>query len=297
MAGHAVPDLPDVSGVYLFKRGDEIIYVGKAKSLRKRVASYFAKQHADWKVQALIREHSRIDHIVTHTEIEAQLLEAQLIKQHQPKYNVLLKSGQPFVYILFTKEFLPQCKLVRNKKEKGSYFGPFIHKQKARAVYNYVIETFRLYICNVKVKGGCLHYHLGLCAGTCLDEFDRAGYLFRLELAQKLLSGKYEASLQALQIQLKRYNIEMAFEKARNLHYYVQNLETIFHTLQTKFSQDRYATQTFLATAPDPLRALSAQETAVELQQLLGLEKPPQTIDCFDVSHFQSQQIIGASVR
>ena len=106
------------------------------RNLLKRVASYFLKQQDDWKVKALIEEHTTIEHIVTHSEHEALLLEAQLIKQYQPKYNVLLKSGNPFLYLLFTHEpekDLPQFLVVRTKSRHGTYFGPFIHKRDARS--------------------------------------------------------------------------------------------------------------------------------------------------------------------
>ena len=100
--------LPNKPGVYLFKDGaNTIIYVGKATSLRQRVASYFHNKGKDWKIDSLLAEHRSIEHIVTGTETEASLLEAHLIRMYQPKYNVLLKTGQPFVYILFTNDQIP----------------------------------------------------------------------------------------------------------------------------------------------------------------------------------------------
>jgi excinuclease ABC subunit C len=290
-------NLPNVPGVYLFKKDGLLLYVGKAKSLRKRVQTYFNKREKDWKIDALLSEYTTIEHIATKTEIEAELLEAQLIKEHQPKYNVLLKSGQPFVYILFTKGPLPELLLVRNKKIQGTYFGPFLHKQKARSAYRYLIETFRLYLCHKKISNGCLHYHLGVCAGMCLDTFDQEGYLFRLRLAQELLKGHYAASLRDLNAQIKAYTKALEFEKAQNLHHYAQNLESIFQTLKAKFSQEVYEKEAFLVTAPPELTALRTQEAGQQLQQLFHLPAPPHTIDCFDVSHFQGRQIVGSCIR
>lgn len=297
MAHTELQNLPNLPGVYLFKKDGLLLYVGKAKSIRKRVASYFKTPQTDWKVDALLKEYNSLEHIVTQNEIEAELLEAKLIREHQPKYNVLLKSGQPFVYLLFTKGSLPELLLVRNKKQAGTYFGPFLHKQKARAVYRYLIETFQLYLCHQKIPNGCLHYHLGICAGQCRDDFDKDAYLFRLNLAKELLKGHYEESLEALNQQITAYSTEMAFEQAQRLHYYQQNLESIFHTLQTRFSADKYAAETFMATAPSPLRTLRTQEAAKTLQEFFQLPHPPVTIDCFDVSHFQSKQIVGSCVR
>ena len=121
-----------------------ILYIGKAKSLKKRVASYFAKQKEDWKINALLEEYATIEHIVTHTESEALLLEVQMVKEYQPKYNTLLKSGNPFLYVVFTHEEIPQLIIVRYKNIKGTYFGPFIQKIDARRVHDYLIKTFQI---------------------------------------------------------------------------------------------------------------------------------------------------------
>src|ERR1700679_2972343 len=134
--------IPKHAGVYLFKDAqNQVIYIGKAKDLKTRVNSYFQKFGKDWKIDALLEEQAEIDWVLTNTEHEALLLEAQLVKEHKPKYNVLLRDGQPFVYIMISQEPLPELKLVRNKKEKGTYFGPFIHKRQARGVCQFLIET------------------------------------------------------------------------------------------------------------------------------------------------------------
>lgn len=176
--------LPKAPGIYLFKDKDNhVIYIGKAKSIQKRVSSYFQKQHNDWKVQALVEEHADIDYILTKNEAEALLLEAQLIRDHKPKYNVLLTTGQPFIYIVFTKDDLVKVEIVRNKETKGTYFGPFLQKMQARKAYAYLIRTFKLYLCNKKIANGCLDYHLEKCAGICKTDFDIQDYNFRISLA------------------------------------------------------------------------------------------------------------------
>ena len=142
--------LPKAPGVYLFKDlSGCVIYTGKAKNIYKRVQSYFSKQKTDWKVRALLQEHADIDYILTKNETEALLLEAQIIRAHKPKFNVLLKEGQPFVYILFTspKSGISKVELVRNKKRQGKYFGPFLHKRQARSAFQYLVSTFRLNLC------------------------------------------------------------------------------------------------------------------------------------------------------
>lgn len=291
-------DLPSVPGVYLFKdAGGRIIYVGKAKSLKKRVANYFHRHNTDWKIDGLLKEHSSIDHIVTHSEHEALLLEAQLVKEHNPKYNVLLKGGQPFVWVLFTKAPLPQIQLVRSKKRKGTYFGPFMHKKQARSAHEYIRSTFKLNWCKKKIPGGCLNYHLDLCAGSCRDGFDDATYLFRVQLAINLLKGHYKQSLKVLQAKIKEYTENLEFEKARNLHNYLSNLEVIFNTLKTRFTETKYEKEIFLATTPIWRATQEDHSLAQKVQDTLNLSMAPATIDCFDISHFQSNAIVGSCIR
>jgi len=289
--------LPLLPGVYLFKRETEILYVGKAKSLKKRIASYFNKQSTDWKVRALIDEATHIDHILTRSEHEALLLEAQLIRDNKPKYNVLLKNGQPFVYIYKTTDALPRLELVRTKKKKGVYFGPFLCKKQARAVYQYLLNTFQLNLCTQTIKTGCLRFHLQKCAGNCKADFDKEAYLFRLELALNLLEGQYKKSLNALKIEIKKHSEAFEFEKARNLHTYAQHIETVFDALRTGFSENRYEKDIFLVTAPLSNKIESAHKASEQLQELLQLPKIPITIDCFDISHFQGNFMVGSCIR
>jgi len=290
-------NLPLLPGVYLFKKGTEILYIGKAKCLKKRVASYFAKRGTDWKIDSLISEYTHIDHIITHNETEALLLEAQLIRDNKPRFNVLLKSGQPFIYILFTADDPRQLLITRNKKTKGIYFGPFLHKKQARSAYSYIMNTFKLTMCTMKIENGCLRYHLGLCAGNCIPNFNLTDYKIRVELALDLLQGHYNQSLKKITQQIKIYTQQLEFEKARTMYYYLKNLDIIFTTIQTKFSEKKYEREIFLTTAPINTKLLEDPHIGTKIQQLLSLHKAPQTIDCFDISHFQSTYMVGSSIR
>ena len=290
-------DFPLLPGVYLFKKDDEILYVGKAKCLKKRVRSYFQKQKTDWKIDSLIKEHTHIEHIVTHNETEALLLEAQLMRDNKPKFNVLLKTGQPFVYLMFTNEDPRTLVIVRNKKDKGIYFGPLLHKTKARSAYFYIMKTFRLTMCKTKIQNGCLNYHLGSCAGNCRLDFDAEGYRLRVELAIDLLQGHYNQSIKKLTQQIKTYTQQLEFEKARNMHHYLQNLETIFTTLKTRFSEKKYEREIFLTTSPIDKKLMEDPLIGQKLKEALGLKIAPSTIDCFDISHFQSSYMVGSSIR
>jgi excinuclease ABC subunit C len=288
---------PNAPGVYFFKDSNNvIIYVGKANSLKQRLSSYFQKNHDDWKIKALVDDHAHIEYIVTHNETEALLLEAQLIHEHQPKYNVLLKSGQPFVYILFTKTDKPTMKLVRNKKEKGTYFGPFIHKNAARKVFQFLQRTFQLIPCNQTIENGCLQYHVGICPGSCKGIFDQKDYLLRLNLAMDVLKEDHGAYKEKIKNRIVEHNHNLEFEKSRSLNEYLINIDSIFNVIETNFRFHKFADHLFPITTPfSP--AYDTTTIAELLQTFLQLQKPVITVDCFDISHFQSRSIVGASVR
>lgn len=298
--------LPLESGVYLFKdQHHNVIYIGKAKSIRKRVRSYFqdtvvsarSKSGPNPKLKALVQEIIDVAFVVTKNEQEALLLEAQLVKQHQPRFNILLKFGTPFIYVLFTDEVIPQLELARDKRKKGTYFGPFLHKTPARRAYAYLLKTFRLKLCNKKIAGGCLDFHLDLCPGNCTGQFDENAYRFRMNLAQQALAGDHKAFLRMLKAQIAKLNITLQFEKARNLQEYVENFEAIFRTLKTHFTEHKYDREVAHATTRTSYSAEHAPHAAAQLQHMLSLPQPPRTIDCFDISHFQSRSIVGSCIR
>lgn len=298
MTPEYIRKLPKLPGIYVFKDKESgIIYIGKAKSLHSRVISYFRRQNDDWKVQELIKEHALVEYILTKNEIEALLLEAQLIRTFKPKYNVLLKNTNPFVYLMISNEVLPQLKIVRTKKEKGTYFGPFLYKAKANSVYEYLMRTLRLRLCSAKIEQGCLDYHLNRCAGNCLSSFNTQEYVTRIALARRLLEGNYAACEALLKEQITEHNKKMEFEKSRNLSKYFDDLAIIFETLKTGFSETKYVKDitgivtTLRQKIERPMQAFE------ELKGLLNLDKVPRTIDCFDISHFQSSYLVGSCIR
>ena len=290
--------IPKLTGIYLFKDAEgQFIYIGKAKNLHQRVNSYFKKYNTDWKINQLINEYADIDYILTPTETESLLLEAELVQKHKPKFNVLLKEGQPFLYILFTPHEVPTIELVRNKKKKGIYFGPFLEKNPARKTYHFLKQTFNLNLCNKKIVLGCLDYHIGNCAGNCKPDFDLNDYIFRIDLAKEALKNNQNGFIQQVQDQMKKYNRELAFEKAKRLNEYLQNVDTIFFTLNTHFSADKFATDIFVASTRTPFQTDIDTTINTELQQFLDFPTPVRTIDCFDISHFQSSYLVGSCVR
>lgn len=290
--------IPKLTGVYLFKDAQgTIIYIGKAKNLHTRVKSYFQKSDSDWKINHLIKEYADIDYILTPTETESLLLEAELVKKYQPKFNVLLKDGQPFLYILFTPDEIPTIELVRNKKKKGTYFGPILEKIPARKTHRFLLKTFNLNLCNKKIDLGCLDYHIGNCAGNCKPDFDLEGYIFRIVLAKEALKNNQEGFVEQVNTQMKKYSAAFEFEKAKHLNEYLDNVNSIFATLNTHFSTEKFATDIFVASKVTPYQEQTDTSINTELQKFLGFATPVRTIDCFDISHFQSSYLVGSCVR
>jgi excinuclease ABC subunit C len=290
--------IPMRPGVYFFKNAaGEIVYIGKAKNLRNRIRSYFRKSVYDWKVESLIAEYDLIDFVETVSDMEALLLEATLIKEHKPKFNVLLKSGNPFVYIVFTGQPIPEMKLARNKKEKGTYYGPFLSKKEAKSVFHFLRRMLRLHICNQRIDGGCLDYHLGICAGRCLGSFDVDEYKTRLSIAQELLDSNIKKARTLIAEQIKKFNEAREYEKAQNLAQYLENLEPLLVTLKAHFHERKYEVPVYAIAHASQEVFDTCIPGLKELQELLKLPVQPRVIDCFDISHFQSQNLVGSCVR
>jgi excinuclease ABC subunit C len=141
-------NIPNSPGCYIYKNSlGNIIYIGKAKNLKKRVSSYFQNKQHDPKTQMLVKSIESVDFIATDNEIEALVLENNLIKKNKPKYNIDLKDSKRYAYVLITKEDYPRLVIARNRKQKGTYFGPFVSGKERDYVLEYLTKTFRLRTC------------------------------------------------------------------------------------------------------------------------------------------------------
>jgi len=293
-----IKQLPKLPGVYIFKDKDgTIIYIGKAKSIKNRVSNYFQKSDQNWKIQMLLEEAFSLEHILTKNEDEALLLEAQMVATKKPKFNVLLKDGQPFLYFLFSNDELIEFKLVRNKKEKGVYFGPFIKKQQARRIFEFLLRKFKLKICKHKIPSGCLDFHIGNCSGACMDNFNIQDYTFRINFVKELLKENYSELKNLLLQQIKKSNQNLEFEKSKNFHNYLENLDHIITIVKTHFDENKFAKEIAYVSSNMSQQDVPPYLIGQELQHFLKLSKEVRTIDCFDISHFQSNYIVGSCIR
>lgn len=221
----SVAQLPLLPGVYFFKDADgTILYVGKAKQLKKRVASYLKTNHSDWKTASLMEVAVAMDHRVTDTELDALVLEANLIRTHKPPFNVLLRDSTPFLYFYFPritpKNDLPMFQLIRgrNDQQSGTWIGPFLSSSHARKLFHVLTERFQLRICGKKMPNGCLYFHMKQCSGSCRDSFDKDAYLQRFARVKKLCRVGPKSYLRELDQQITAYNNALEFEQARSIN-------------------------------------------------------------------------------
>jgi excinuclease ABC subunit C len=219
--------IPHTPGCYLFSdAGGAIIYVGKAKDLRKRVTSYFRKKDHDRKTENLVALIASLDLMVTDTETEALLLENNLIKKHQPKYNIDLKDARRYAYIEITKEPYPRIGIERQtRREDATYFGPFVSGAERDAILRVIKRVFFLRSCRKMPGRACLRYHLASCSAPCVGAVSEADYREQVDRASALLRGKSSELLDQLRAEMAGYSGRQEFEKALILRNQIAAIE------------------------------------------------------------------------
>ncbi len=208
--------VPTEPGCYLMKdKNNTVIYVGKAKKLRNRLRSYFTGSH-DAKTTLLVNEIVDFEYIITTSEIEALILEINLIKQYNPKYNIMLKDDKTYPYIQFTKEKHPRLIITRNIKDnKGDYFGPYPNVSAAKETKRLLDKLYPLRKCHPLKKKLCLYYHINQCLGPCEKEYDLSIYnTYRHEIS-KILKGNAQDIVKDLEVKMNEYAKNLQYEKAK----------------------------------------------------------------------------------
>ncbi|MDA0178142.1 excinuclease ABC subunit C [Mesoflavibacter sp. HG96] len=228
--------IPESAGVYQYldKEGT-IIYVGKAKNLKKRVSSYFTKNHDSGKTRVLVKRIADIKFIVVETETDALLLENNLIKKHKPRYNVLLKDDKSYPWICIKKERFPRVFPTRRLIKDGSeYFGPYTSMKTVHTLLDLIKGLYQLRTCNYdlaedKIEDGkykvCLEYHLGNCQGPCEGYQTEDDYQENIKAIREIIKGNFKDSLGQFKQQMKIYAEKMLFEDAQRIKEKIEVLE------------------------------------------------------------------------
>jgi excinuclease ABC subunit C len=290
-------EVPHEPGVYLMKdRLGSIIYVGKARDLRKRMSSYFIASHkmrSSLKTRALIDSIHDFEFHTVRNEEESLLLEGKLIKDYRPRYNVAFRDDKRFLLVrIRLSDPWPRFSTTRLKKDDGSrYFGPFPHSGALRETLDWLNRGFGLRVCRPTEPGEQDYRHCNAdvirnCAAPCVGRVTREAYLEKVEEACRILEGKGRREvLDELRAEMEQASAALEFEKAATLRDVLQNLEkTLAPTRQ--FSRGRGV----------PTTVRPAEDLA-ELAEELGLGTPPRVMECFDISNVSSNHIVASMVR
>ncbi len=290
-------DVPHKPGVYLMKdRLGTIIYVGKARDLRKRMASYFIasrKTRADLKTRALIDSIEDFEFHTVRNEQESLLLEGRLIKDYRPRYNVAFRDDKRFLLVrIHLEEPWPRFVATRTRKDDGArYFGPFPHSGALRETLSWLNRSFGLRVCRPREPGEAEYRHchadvIRNCAAPCVGRIDRASYLARVREACTVLEGRGKREvLDGVRAEMEQAAANLDFEKAALLRDVLRNLE------KTLSPTRRFARGRGVPTTVRPL------DDITELAEWLDLGTPPRVMECFDISNVSSNHIVASMVR
>lgn len=251
-------NLPELPGCYLYKNDEgRIIYIGKAKSLRKRVRSYFQKTHSDPKTEQLVTQIVDVDILVTNSEIDALILESNLIKEHKPHYNIDLKDDKRFPYIkITTGELYPRLFVVRRMADdKSKYFGPYTNAGAMRKTLALIRRLFPIRSCSLDLPSTrkhrvCLDYYIGRCPGCCEEgKTTPEAYRAMIEEVILFLSGKSKEISNRLRERMERYSDEMKYEEAARIRDQLRAIESVIQK-QRVVSYDQ-VDRDIVAVAPE----------------------------------------------
>lgn len=245
------PDnLPNKPGVYIMRNiEDDVLYVGKAKSLIKRVKSYFSKSEQPLKTKLLMSHFHNLEYIITDTEKEALILESNLIKKYKPKYNIRLKDDKRYPYIKITNEKYPRVLITRNVRDDGAYYyGPFTDTGSVRRIVKSLKALFKIRACR-KMDGPCLNYQIHLCSAPCSGKISRTYYNEIVEKINLFFEGKYNKIIDMLNEMMIEAAENHEFEKAAVLRDQIQSVDSILEKQKIEF--DRGLEQDIIACSYD----------------------------------------------
>ncbi len=237
-------DIPTDPGVYLYRdEAGEILYVGKAKSLRSRVKSYFSSTtDLPAKTRQLVLHIRSIDWIVVNNEVEALLLENKLVKQHTPKYNIDLKDAKTFAYISLTREPYPRILTSRRVSRKLESFGPYTEGYIRQDLQRLVVRVFKLRTCKTMHKRACLNFHIHICSAPCIGKVTTEQYAAQVKHARAFLNGNYQQTIEDLTLQMQTASAEKQYETALDLRKQIASIRLLTqHQIvdqERRFDQD-----------------------------------------------------------
>ena len=285
-------DLPALPGVYLFKTSNgRVLYVGKATRLSDRIRSYFASTPDRAMIPELVARADDVECIVTPSPSEALVLERQLIREHKPRFNSLLKDDKSFPYLVLTGEALPRIMYTRHPPKGSSKWGPFPNAGAAKQVMQLLRRHLGLRDCKELLPQGCLAMHIGLCAGPCIEA---EGYTERVEAARRILNGDASDLLEELSAQMDEASTAMAFEQAALVRDRIRAVREVIsqHVVSSRMYRDCDAIGVAVQGDLAAVVVLHADEGVVQGQEVWPMVHRGdlgETVSAFVAEHYESR--------
>lgn len=226
-----IENIPHKAGVYVFKKGNEHIYIGKAKDLRKRLSSHFKAKEGKSKV--IVNEADSIEVILLDNEKEALILEANMIFEYKPKYNAMLKDTQVYPYIRVSNDEIPYVEMVRSRKGDGKFYGPFTNVQFTRQLLEVLRKVYKFRTCHrdmSRVTKPCMDFHLGLCTGICAREESVEDYRKRIDELSRVLKGDFAHVIDFVKFKMEQHAKLLDFENAAKYRDILLNFNKVMET-------------------------------------------------------------------
>lgn len=232
-------NLPNKPGVYIMRnKYDEVIYVGKSKSLKKRVKSYFTNKYDNIKTKLLMEHFNTLEYIITDTEKEALILEANLIKKYMPNYNVRLKDDKRYPYVKITNEKFPRVIITRNINQKfGQYYGPFTDATALKKTTTFLKKIFKIRTCK-NMDGPCLNSQIDLCQAPCSGNISEKEYLELIDKINLFFQGKYKTIVKNLETEMNTLAENQEYEKAGIIRDQIFSIKEVMEKQNVAFNKN-----------------------------------------------------------
>ena len=308
-----LPSLPDSPGCYIYRDiKQSVIYVGKAKNLKKRVSSYFTKIHSDPHINNLVTNIYSIEHISTDSELEAFILETNLIKKYKPYYNRDLKDDKNYIWIMIDRnEDFPRLQIVRSKTRKNAiYLGPYHYTMPVRRILSRLRKIYPYRTCNRVIKEvedpktnkkiikssdpiPCLYFHLGLCQAPCAGYVSKIKYKQNLKGINTFFTKGHNELVKNLKTDMEKYTKRYEFEKSADLRNKIQDLEYI---KQRVTIEDTLTDETIFQEEKTKHKLKALSEIVNKLDHFNLKVTDNFKIECFDISNIQGTNAVGSMV-
>ena len=287
--------IPKKTGCYMFKDNlDKIIYIGKAKDLSKRVKSYFKKNNLDEKTRILVSNIKDIDFFVTDNEIEALILENNLIKKNKPKYNIDLKDSKRYAYIQVTEEEFPRILIARKIDGEGKFYGPFVSAVSRDYIIEALNKVFKIRTCKKLPHKECIRYSIGLCSAPCILKISKSDYEKNIKSAELILKGKINDLIRVLFNEMKEFSRNQEYERALGIKSQIEAIKNLEERqkMERQIKYDEDLINYVLHEGKVYLMIFKSKKGIIENKIDFDFEESPNFLEEFIVQYYSEKETI-----